>query len=167
MSRSLLWNTVHFDISKYFSCVFVVVQRGCRGSQGKAGEAQFPVFVPLWQLTLRCLLDPVDGAQQRPARAPPPPTCGCSAEGKWTTSGLSPVPSGLHHSGAVQDPRAPHHSQIQLQEYVWANTPDPHGPCPDQGLSDCVGLKVNPCPDSHPYPPPQPCTHFPKAKTPP
>jgi len=145
-------------------------QGGCRGSQSQAGEAQLPLLVPIRQLTLRRLLHPVHGAQQCcPAWSPPPPTCCRSSQGKWTASRLPPVPSSLQFSGA-QEPRAPCHSQIQLQEHVWAHTPNPHGPCPDQGLSDCVGLKANhflqPCETPSPPPPPPPTTiPLPKTKT--
>lgn len=125
-------------------CVCFSPQGGCGGSQSQASEAKLPVLVPFWQLTLRCLLHPVHGAQQRPAWSPPPPTCCSGSQGKWTASRFPPVPSILHFSGAPQDPRAPCHSQIQLQEHLWAHTPNSHGPCPDQGLSDCVGLKASP-----------------------
>lgn len=124
-------------------CVFCP-QGGCGGSQSQAGEAQLAVLVPLRQLTLRCFLHSVHGAQQRPAWSPPPPTRCSSSQGKRTASRLPSVPSCLQLSGAPQDPRAPCYSQIQLQEHVWAHTTNSHGPRPDQGLSDCVGLKASP-----------------------
>lgn len=132
------------DLDQWLLCLCFYPQGGCRGSQSKAREAQLPFLLPLWQLTLWCLLHPVHGAQQCPAWPPSPPTGRSSPQGKWTASRLPPVPSGLHHSGTPEDPWAPCHSQIQLQEHVRAHTSNPHGARPDQGLSDCVGLKAAP-----------------------